>query len=969
MRLSIVRDIQRKELTLFFGSPVGYLFLAVFLGFTHFVFFWGESFFARNIADARPMFESLPILLIFLCAAITMRMWSEERRTGTLEFVATVPVSTWEFVVGKFVACWTLLALALLLTLPIPLTVAMLANLDWGPVLSGYLAAMLLGGAYIAVGLFVSARTDSQIVSLLLACVLTGLFYMVGSEQITKLFGSPVREFLGALGSGSRFESIARGVLDFRDLYFYLSILIVFLVLNVYSLERERWSVEGDANRHRNWRLGSTLAILNLLLVNVWLANFTGARLDVTQGGVYSISSATRGYLQQLQEPLLIRGYFSAKTHPELAPLVPRMQDLLREYAVAGGANVKVEMVDPITDPEMEDEANSKYGIQAVPFQVADRHTASLVNSYFDVLVAYGDQYEVLNFRDLIEVKITGDANMEVLLQNPEFEVTRAIKKVLYGFQGGSSIFDSVSEPVNFVGYISGDDVLPQPLIEARQVLETALAELQAQGGDKFTVQIVDPLAGDGQVAVDISEQFGFQPMAASLFDETRFYFYLTLQNPQTVVQIPIPQTLTSEAVQRGIEEGLKRYASGLLKSVVIAAPPVTPPYLQQQGAPPTNEYVGVQDVLINDFDVQTDDLASGVVPAQAQFLMVLDPSNLSETQVFAIDQFLMKGGTVVVSSGAFATQLSETGLVVTPRASGLSDWLAHHGVTIEQQLVMDTQNKAFPVPVPREARGFNFQGLMMIDYPFIVDVRGDGLAELPMHAGLSQVAMSWVSPLMLIPGEGVQATTLLESSAQSWLTTNTDVAPRYANGGIVPFTPTGEQSKHVLGAMLEGKFTSFFAGKPSPLLAEAQDAEPETAEAGDTSSNDASVETNLGVVSSVVERAPESARLIVYGSNDFLADLSLRMIGAADGLVYSNSLQMVGNLVDWGLEDQSLVGIRARGNFNRTLPSMALEEQRNWEYLNYLLAVLGIALVFFVFKLRANALVKVHRRWLEASA
>ena len=104
MRLSVITRIEKKELTLFFSSPIGYLFLGAFLASTLFVFFWVESFFARNIADVRPMFEWLPVLLIFLCAALTMRMWSEERRTGTLEFVATVPVSTWEFVTGKFLA-------------------------------------------------------------------------------------------------------------------------------------------------------------------------------------------------------------------------------------------------------------------------------------------------------------------------------------------------------------------------------------------------------------------------------------------------------------------------------------------------------------------------------------------------------------------------------------------------------------------------------------------------------------------------------------------------------------------------------------------------------------------------------------------------------------------------------------------------------------------------------------------------
>ena len=105
MRRDIVSEVAKKELRLFLSSPIGYLFLGTFLSLTLFLFFWVESFFARNIADVRPIFEWLPILLIFLSAALTMKMWSEERRTGTLEFMATLPISTWEMVIGKFLAC------------------------------------------------------------------------------------------------------------------------------------------------------------------------------------------------------------------------------------------------------------------------------------------------------------------------------------------------------------------------------------------------------------------------------------------------------------------------------------------------------------------------------------------------------------------------------------------------------------------------------------------------------------------------------------------------------------------------------------------------------------------------------------------------------------------------------------------------------------------------------------------------
>lgn len=129
-----ISRIARKEIALFFSAPIAYLFLAAFAGITLFTFFWGEAFFARNIADVRPLFEWMPLLLIFLASTLTMRLWSEERRTGTLEHILTQPVPLWHFVVGKFLGCLTLLVIALLMTLPLPITVSILGDLDWGPV-------------------------------------------------------------------------------------------------------------------------------------------------------------------------------------------------------------------------------------------------------------------------------------------------------------------------------------------------------------------------------------------------------------------------------------------------------------------------------------------------------------------------------------------------------------------------------------------------------------------------------------------------------------------------------------------------------------------------------------------------------------------------------------------------------------------------------------------------------------------
>ena len=445
-------DIVRKEIAAFFSSAVAFIFFAAFLAITLFVFFWVETFFGRNIADVRPLFEWMPILIIFLAAAITMRMWSEERRAGTLELLLTTPTPPFQIVIGKFMACLGLVLVALILTLPLPITVSFIGPLDWGPVGAGYLATLFLAAAYIAIGLFVSARSENQIISLISTTLICGGFFVLGSDTLTGLFGNKTAEILKLFGTGARFEAITRGVIDIRDLYFYICLVGVFLSLNIFELERQRWSGNAHNSRHRQWRILTGLLVVNFFAANFWMAPINNARADVTKGNIYSISDTTRSYLSQLQEPLLIRGYFSAKTHPLLAPLVPRLQDLLKEYAIAGGNRVRVEFIDPTEEPELEQEAGQKYGIRPVPFQFASKYQSSVVNSYFNVLIKYGDKFETLGFRDLIEIKSRNESDLNVDLRNPEYDMTRTIKKVLYAYQGSGELFDKISHPVTFQG-------------------------------------------------------------------------------------------------------------------------------------------------------------------------------------------------------------------------------------------------------------------------------------------------------------------------------------------------------------------------------------------------------------------------------------------------------------------------------------------------------------------------------------
>jgi len=940
-----VIKIAKKELKLFFASPIAYLFLGVFIATTLFIFFWGESYFSRNISDVRPLFEWMPVLLIFLSAALTMRMWSEERRSGTLEHVLTLPVSSWQFVQGKFAACKILLLVALLLTLPLPITVSLIGNLDWGPVVSGYMATILLGAAYIAIGLFVSSRSDNQIVSLILTVVLCTVFYLLGSPVLLNLVSNETAEWLRFLGSGSRFESITRGVLDIRDFYYYISVAAAFLVLNRYSLEKDRWADDGDKKHHNRWKFSSLLIIANLLIFNLVLSPVSALRLDTTEGQMYSISDATRGYLNQLQEPLLIRGYFSAKTHPLLAPLVPEVQDLLKEYAAESEGKIRVELIDPATNPEAEEEAGSKYGIRPVPFRVADRYQSAVINSYFNILIQYGDEYKVLSFQELIEVKAQGESDLDIKLRNPEYDITNAIKQVLYAYQSGGNLFNSIQASVQLTAYVSTEDKLPESLLALNTALQSVLENTRDKSNGKFAFKFIDPEANDGAVAQEIAENYGFQPMASSLFDLSTFYYYLVLSNDEIAVQIALPEEWNEDSINRALESGLKRFASGFTKTIGIVAPQPNP-YAAQMGQPSPASFGALQQMLNENMTTKNVELSSGKIPEDIDLLMVLAPENLDERSVFAIDQYLMRGGTLLLASSPFLAQLQQQGLSANTHVSNLEDWLAHHGVSIGKSLVMDTQNSAFPIPVTRQVGMFAVQEIDMLDYPYFLELRDAGLSQTnPVTSGLQQLSVPWASPITLDASKNAKRSSvvLAKSSGTTWLSDDLDINPKTREDGSTGFDVgafVGEQS---LSVVLTGRFRSFYSGKESPLL------KREAAETQEEEKTEGTSEDDKEVLSNIIEHSPESARLIVIASNSFAEDGVLRLQSSMAGNNYVNPLQFVINAAEWSLEDEGLLSIRSRSHFNRTLPPLGDKQRQFWELLNYGLAIVSLLAIYLV--------------------
>ncbi|MBT4028623.1 MAG: ABC transporter permease subunit [Planctomycetes bacterium] len=223
-------------------SPVAYVLLALLPAVSAAFFFVMGPFFDRGVATLRDFFGLLPWLFVMVIPAITMRAWAEERRSGTEELLMTYPMRLRDLVLGKFLGAWGLLAASLFFTAGIPLTVASLGDLDWGPVVGGYLGAMLMGAAAISFGLFLSASTRNQVVAWLISAVGLMTWNMLDFAATAEATPPALGRWLLAADFDEHFFAFARGVVDFRDVVFYLSVTVFFLCLNGLTFEHRRAS-------------------------------------------------------------------------------------------------------------------------------------------------------------------------------------------------------------------------------------------------------------------------------------------------------------------------------------------------------------------------------------------------------------------------------------------------------------------------------------------------------------------------------------------------------------------------------------------------------------------------------------------------------------------------------------------------------------------------------------------------------
>ncbi|MGE5512414.1 MAG: ABC transporter permease [Bacteroidota bacterium] len=236
--------IAKRELGAYFGTPLAYIFIVIFVAMTGTFAFYVGNFFDRGQADLQPFFLYHVWLYLLLVPAVAMRLWAEERKTGTIELLMTLPISTTEAILGKFLAAWAFIGVALALTFPMWITVNILGQPDNGVIFVSYIGSFLMAGAFLAIGSCISALTKNQVIAFIVAATLCFLFVMSGAEMVLNFFRAwapaSLLQAISSMSFISHFDQISKGVFSLPTLIFYASLMAFFLFANVIVVEQRK---------------------------------------------------------------------------------------------------------------------------------------------------------------------------------------------------------------------------------------------------------------------------------------------------------------------------------------------------------------------------------------------------------------------------------------------------------------------------------------------------------------------------------------------------------------------------------------------------------------------------------------------------------------------------------------------------------------------------------------------------------
>ncbi len=883
--------LAKRELQNFFRSPSAVLFLLVFAWSTAIAFFWVGEFFGNATAEARLLFTSLPYTLAILVGALSMRLWTEEQSTGTIELLRTLPLSTRSLVQGKFLGGLIIITFGLLVTLAIPVLVSQMGNLDWGPVWGGYLAALLMGGMFLAIAMSISASTNNVIVALI-GTVAACLAFQLPSAIEPDTFATggsvwqEVKMQLSHLSVAKRAASVSRGVVDLRDLAYFLGISIFFLFLCVYQLEKKRWSNSLVSKQSKRSLLTAlALVFLNVVLLVAWTQPLASARIDLTEDKLFTLSDPTLEMLDSLQQPLQITAFLSK--HPTLSAPAFQLVDTLKEYDARSEA-VSLKIIDPTLSDDLR-RLSTDSGIHPLPLPSKTSAGTGPREAFFGLVIETGDQSTVLSWADLISYKVLGVGDVELRLNNAEKQITRGILHATSSFNTMGSYLTSVIGDASLTFYQS-PEMKDGPAAEAAAA---AMLSLKSQHPNLATTTVHPK---DEEELKEIIKK-GIEPYTVVRDGKLQaMYFHLLLTVDGNRSLVPLPESANQKEIEAAVEAAFANTARGFLPVIALATPKLLPqgdPRLPPQMRPPAQKrqsFQALKQYLTKDYQVEDADLTKGVRMGTS-VLIVAGPEELTAQEIESIDQYLMTGGTVVILTSSFRANteaLQQMAVVSEPVQSGLSDWLRQKGVSIEPKLILHDERVAATY-ITRDT------GEAKVNFPAFLSLESE-LKTNTTTMSLDRVTFYWASPISLLDKPGVTHEILVKSPAKSWASSSGKLPPLTAGQPTRPSTPNLEVGDWPIASKTSGTFTSSVAP-----------------EMGDQSRN-------------LLQTSPEDSHVIVIGSSSFLSDqayfLSRELDQASEfkNVRFEENIQFIDAILQLSTGNSSILQIPNRSASKRHL-------------------------------------------------
>ncbi|HEX7121867.1 MAG TPA: Gldg family protein [Gemmatimonadaceae bacterium] len=389
-----ILTIARRELRGYFDHPTAYILIIAFLALGLFLTF--RTLYVQRIATLRPMFDLLPWLMAVFVPAITMRALAEERRNRTLEWLMAQPLGERDVVLGKFLGDLWFVLLALAGTLPTAIGILAVSEADGGAMVAQYVGAALLGAQLVAVGLWASSITRNQITAFILATTISLALVLMGLPVVSIGLPPLLAGIVSRLSVIPHFANVARGVIDLRDVIYFVSMTGLFLALAGFAVSRERLSRQRGA--YRRLRLGTAVVVVGVLLVNL-LGGYIHGRLDLTRGGLYTLAPGTRTLVENLPDLVQARLFVSDELPPEVQLLLRDVRDLLADMARASDGRLRVTESDPDDDSTAAREAQS-LGLQPTTFNVLRDDEFQVRRGWFGLALLYANERRVIPIID-----------------------------------------------------------------------------------------------------------------------------------------------------------------------------------------------------------------------------------------------------------------------------------------------------------------------------------------------------------------------------------------------------------------------------------------------------------------------------------------------------------------------------------------------------------------------------------------